>query len=75
MAGNAEVDILHTQHFGQEDLEQVVRLMARGDMNARTLIRDVVPLDDAVRIFGTLRDHPRRLMGTVFVVGDRSPIV
>jgi 2-desacetyl-2-hydroxyethyl bacteriochlorophyllide A dehydrogenase len=69
MAGNAEVDILHTQHFDQDDLEQVVRLMARGDINARPLIRDVVPLDEAVRIFDILRDHPRRLLGTVFVMG------
>jgi threonine dehydrogenase-like Zn-dependent dehydrogenase len=72
MAGSAEVDILHTQHFDQEDLEEVVRLMARGEINARTLIRDVAPLSEAVRIFDTLRDHPRKLMGTVFVVGERS---
>jgi threonine dehydrogenase-like Zn-dependent dehydrogenase len=70
MAGNAEVDIVHTQHFDQEDLEQVVRLVARGDIRIRPLIRDVVPLDEAVRIFDTLRDHPRQLLGTVFVVGE-----
>jgi 2-desacetyl-2-hydroxyethyl bacteriochlorophyllide A dehydrogenase len=73
MAGNAEVDIVHTQHFDREDLEQVVRLVSRGDIRVRPLIRDVVPLDEAVRIFDTLRDHPRQLLGTVFVVGERSP--
>jgi threonine dehydrogenase-like Zn-dependent dehydrogenase len=68
-AGMAELDILHTQHFDPIDLEQVVRLAARGDIKLRPLVRDVVPLDDAVRIFDTLRDHPSRLLGTVFAVG------
>ncbi len=72
MAGSAEVDIVHTQHFDQDDLEQVVRLAARGDIRVRPLIRDVVPLDEAVRIYNTLRDNPRQLLGTVFVVGERS---
>ena len=70
MAGSAELDILHTQHFDQEDLEQVVRLVAKGAIRVRPLIRDVVPLDDAVRIFDTMRDEPRKLLGTVFVVGE-----
>lgn len=69
MAGMAELDILHTQHFDQEDLEQVVRLAQRGDIQLRPLVRDVVPLDEAVRIFDTLRDAPSELLGTVFVVG------
>jgi 2-desacetyl-2-hydroxyethyl bacteriochlorophyllide A dehydrogenase len=71
-AGRTEVDILHTQHFDQEDLEQVARLMARGDIRARPLIRDVVPLSEAVRVYDTLRDHPRQLLGTVFRVGGRD---
>jgi threonine dehydrogenase-like Zn-dependent dehydrogenase len=69
MAGAAELNILHTQHFDQADLEQVVRLAHRGDIKLRPLIRDIVPLDDAVRIYDTLRDNPRQLLGTVFVVG------
>ena len=40
----------------------------------RPLICDVVPLDEAVRIFDTLRDHPRQLLGTVIVVAERPPI-
>jgi threonine dehydrogenase-like Zn-dependent dehydrogenase len=70
MAGSAELDILHTQHFDPGDLEQVVRLMAKGDIRARPLIRDVVPLSDAVRIFDTLRDNRSKLLGTVFVVAE-----
>ena len=42
---------------------------------SRFEVGDVVSLDEAVRIFDTLRDHPRQLLGTVFVVGDRSPAV
>ncbi len=65
-AGMAEVDILHTQHFDQDDLEQVVRLAAKGAIRIRPLIREIAPFDDAVRVFDTLRDHPSRLLGTVF---------
>jgi threonine dehydrogenase-like Zn-dependent dehydrogenase len=73
MAGSAELDILHTQHFDQEDLEQVVRLVGKGAIRVRPLIRDVVPLDDAVRFYDTMRDAPRKLLGMVFVVGERQP--
>ena len=31
------------------------------------LIRDVVPVNEAKRIYGTLRDSPNNLLGTVFV--------
>jgi threonine dehydrogenase-like Zn-dependent dehydrogenase len=65
-AGMAEVDILHTQHFDQSDLELVVRLAAKGDLRIRPLIRDVAPIEDAIRIFDLLRDDPSRLLGTIF---------
>jgi 2-desacetyl-2-hydroxyethyl bacteriochlorophyllide A dehydrogenase len=69
-AGGAELDILHTQHFDQPDLEQVVHLVGRGDIRIRPLIRDIVPLSEAPRIFDTLRDDPSKLLGTVFAVGQ-----
>jgi threonine dehydrogenase-like Zn-dependent dehydrogenase len=68
MAGRAELDIIHTQHFDQEDLEQVVRLVMRGDIQIRPVLRDVVPFEDGIRIFDTLRDAPHELLGTVFVL-------
>jgi threonine dehydrogenase-like Zn-dependent dehydrogenase len=68
-AGAAELDILHTQHFDQADLEQVVRLVGQDAIRIRPLLRDVVPLADAPRIFDTLRDTPSKLLGTVFAVG------
>lgn len=65
-AGMAELDILHTQHFDQIDLEQVVRLVGRGDIRIRPLIREVVPFAEAVRVYDILRDERSRLLGTVF---------
>ena len=66
MAGAAEVDILHTQHFDQDDLEQVLRLVERGSIHLKPVIRAVVPFEDAVQVFDTLRDNPSKLLGTVF---------
>jgi 2-desacetyl-2-hydroxyethyl bacteriochlorophyllide A dehydrogenase len=65
-AGMAELDILHTQHFDQGDLEQVVRLAAKGEIRIRPLIRDIVPFQDAIRIFDRLRDDRSGLLGTIF---------
>jgi 2-desacetyl-2-hydroxyethyl bacteriochlorophyllide A dehydrogenase len=68
-AGGAELDILHTQHFDQCDLDQALRLFLRGDLKTRPLIRDLVPLAEAPAIFDRLRDQPGGLLGTVFSVG------
>lgn len=67
MAGRAEIDILHTQHFDAVDLEAVLRRVVDGEIRLRPLIRDVVPLEEAPRIYDTLRDEPSALLGTVFV--------
>ena len=72
-AGWAELDILHTQHFDQADLEQVVNLVGRGAIRIRPLIRDVVPLTEAVRIFDILRDNRSQLLRTIFAVGHEPP--
>ncbi|MBT3268368.1 zinc-binding dehydrogenase [Candidatus Poribacteria bacterium] len=65
-AGAAEIEVLHTNHFDQEELEAVLGHVSRGSIRVRPLIRDVVPFEDAPRIFDTMRDHPRQLLGTVF---------
>jgi len=65
-AGSNQLAILHTQHFLQEDLEHVVRLVCNGTIRIRPLIRDVVPAAEAPRIYDTLARDPSRLLGTVF---------
>jgi len=63
----SELAVLHAGHFEQIDLEHVVRLAAKGAILIRPLIKDVVPIADAIRIYNILRDEPNKLLGTVFV--------
>lgn len=65
-AQGAEVAVLHAGHFTRGDLEQVARLTARGDVRIGPLIKDIVPVAEAKRIYDTLRDRPNELLGTVF---------
>jgi 2-desacetyl-2-hydroxyethyl bacteriochlorophyllide A dehydrogenase len=65
-AGGNQVALLHTGHFKQVDLEQVVRLAAKGAITIRPLIRDVVPASEAPRIYDTLANEPSKLLGVVF---------
>lgn len=62
----SEVALLHASHFDQSDLEQVVRLVMKGVIRIKPLIRDVIPITDAPRIYDALRDAPNTLLGTVF---------
>jgi threonine dehydrogenase-like Zn-dependent dehydrogenase len=63
----AEAAILHAGHFEQSDLEHVLRHVRKGAIRIRPLIKDVVPISDAIRVYDLLRDGPNRLLGTVFV--------
>lgn len=64
-----EVALLHAGHFDQSDLEIVVRHVLKGDLRLRPALQDVVSIDQAPRIYETLRDDPNHLLGTVFVWG------
>ena len=55
-----------TSHFEQVDLAQVLRLALKGRIHLKELVRDVVPIQDAVAIYDTLRDEKKKLLGTVF---------
>lgn len=55
-----------TAHFVQDDLEQVLRLAMDGRLYLQELVREVVPINDALRIYDTLRDDKSALLGTVF---------
>lgn len=55
-----------TAHFVQDDLEQVLRLALKGVIRLKELVRDIVPIGQAISTYDTLRDNKRMLLGTVF---------
>ena len=62
-----EIQLKQNSHFDRDDLENLCRLVDRGLVKIAPLIRDVVPVSKAKRIYDTLRDNPTELLGTVFV--------
>ena len=62
-----EVTIKQNSHFNRDDLANLCRLVQRGMVRIGPLIRDVVSVNEAARIYDTLRDRPSELLGTVFV--------
>ena len=62
-----EIQLKQNSHFDRDDLQNLCRLVDRGLVKIAPLIRDVVPVDEAKRIYDTLRDDPTELLGTVFV--------
>ncbi len=68
-AQDHEVAVLHAGHFDQSDLEIVVHHVLKDDLRLRPAVQSVVSIDDAPRIYETLRDDPNRLLGVVFVWG------
>jgi threonine dehydrogenase-like Zn-dependent dehydrogenase len=55
-----------TGHFLQGDLEQVLRLARSRRLKLAEVVRDVVPIRDALAVYDRLRDEKSRLLGTVF---------
>ena len=62
-----EIQLKQNSHFDRDDLQNLCRLVDRGLVKIAPLIRDVVPVSEAKRIYDTLRDTPDELLGTVFV--------
>ena len=62
-----EIRLKQNSHFDRNDLQNLCRLVDRGLVKIAPLIRDVVPISEAKRIYDTLRDNPTELLGTVFV--------
>lgn len=58
------ITIRQDSHFHRADLENVCHLVDCGRLAVGPLVKDVVPVAEADRIFATLRDRPRELMGT-----------
>ena len=61
-----EITIKQNSHFDRDDLQNLCRLVGRGLVKIAPLIQDVVPPNEAPRIYATLRDDSSQLMGTVF---------
>lgn len=62
-----EITLRQNSHFDNDDLANLCRLVSRGQVRLTPFLRDVVPVEMARDIYDTLRDHPERLFGTVFV--------
>ena len=60
------ITIKQNSHFSVDDLENLARLHARGQIDLASLLQDVVPAKEAKRIYDTLRDSSNELLGTVF---------
>ena len=61
-----EITIKQPSHFDQDDLDNLCHLVGRGLVQLQPLLRDIVPVTEAARLYDTLRDAPRTLLGTVF---------
>lgn len=61
-----ELTIKQNSHFDRDDLANFCRLVERDIVTVAPLIREVVPVAEAKRVYDTLRDNPSRLLGTVF---------
>lgn len=65
-ASSLRISFYQSTHFDQPTLDKVTVLAAEGTLTPGDLIQDVVPIEDAVRVYDTLRDDPMSLGGTVF---------
>jgi len=61
-----EITIKQNSHFDRSDLANLCRLVQRGLVQIGPLMRDIVPVEQADRIYNTLRDRPQELLGAVF---------
>ena len=66
MLHGTEASIEVSCHFGLDDLRVLIDVIRRGVVQVKPLISHVVPIDDAVGVYETLRDDPSDLLGVVF---------
>jgi 2-desacetyl-2-hydroxyethyl bacteriochlorophyllide A dehydrogenase len=65
-----EITIKQNSHFDNSDLAALCGLVACGEVSIAPLLRNVLPVSEAKRIYDTLRDKPEMLLGTVFDWGE-----
>ena len=63
---NREITIKQNGHFDRDDLANLCHLVSRDMVKIGPLISNVVSVNEANRIYNTLRDNPSELLGTVF---------
>jgi 2-desacetyl-2-hydroxyethyl bacteriochlorophyllide A dehydrogenase len=73
-ASMLRVSFYQSTHFDQPTLEQVTALAAAGSLDLGALVKDVVPINNAVQIYNRLRDEPLSLGGTVFDWSDTAEV-
>jgi hypothetical protein len=56
------ITIKQHSHFDRDDVESLIRLVARGSVANGPLVIDVVPVPEADRLYTRLRDEPARRM-------------
>jgi 2-desacetyl-2-hydroxyethyl bacteriochlorophyllide A dehydrogenase len=61
-----EATIIHTSHFGFEELRDLVRLIPSGKANTRDLITHRLPVEKAPEMYRRLVDDPAGILGVVF---------
>jgi 2-desacetyl-2-hydroxyethyl bacteriochlorophyllide A dehydrogenase len=61
-----EATIIHTSHFGLEELQDLVRLIPARKANTKELITHRVPVETAPEIYRQLIDDPSGMLGIVF---------
>ncbi|WP_407271841.1 zinc-binding dehydrogenase [Radiobacillus sp. PE A8.2] len=65
-ATSKQISVISASHFDKDDLENVARLASRGSIQLESLIKEIIPIDKAVKTYEKLRDQPREMLGVVF---------
>ena len=63
---NREATIIHTSHFGPEDLQDLVRHLRRGSIQTRPMITHRPKLAEAPNLYQKIIHDPSGLLGVVF---------
>jgi threonine dehydrogenase-like Zn-dependent dehydrogenase len=65
-AAARQIAMISTRHFTQQDLEEVVELVAAERIRIGLLVKHAASIQDAISFYEALRDRPRELLGVVF---------
>ena len=61
-----ELTVVHTSHFNQSDLNEMIRFVQTGKIRIRPYIQNFVKVDEALTYYTMLKEEPGKLLGTVF---------